>query len=113
MSTAEDWVASMLLHNGGYRVDPQRLADSTAAKRSRQRLDSQESLQRMETLALSAKRAASRVELEHWAWRRRECPETLAALEEARAARTAARDALMEACLHDEQLYADVVARYR
>lgn len=112
MSTAAKEVAA-LLRQVGHRVNPDRLDDAAAATRSRARVDRQELFERLEVLALSAKRAASKVELEHWAWRRRECPETLAALEAAQRARTVARDALMEACCFDEELFADVVARYR
>lgn len=110
---AEETIAGYLAQEAGYRVDPERLADSVAANRSRQRIDRQELFARLEEVALRAKRAASRVELEHWAWRRQEGPETLAALQAAQAARTAAREELMEACHYDEQLFADVVARYR
>jgi hypothetical protein len=96
----------------GIEFDPERLDDRVAALQSRQKINDAAAVQRVEDLAIAARKVRRSCELAEWDWRRNPNADTLAAARAAQAARSAAEAELREACLNDEQLVADVKRRF-
>jgi hypothetical protein len=106
-----DEVAS-LLRRRGVDLNPDRLEETAAAERSRAKREFSEYRDRVENMALAAKCTRRAAELAEWAWRRNPGSDTLVEAKEAQAARKAAREALAEELLFDEDLIAQVKRKY-
>ena len=96
----------------GINLNVERLEDRILAERSRAKVDFDAYRDRVEALALAAKKARRNAELAESWWRQHPGADNLADARRAQQARSAAEEALRELLLHDEQLIADVQRRY-
>jgi hypothetical protein len=106
-SPAEE-VAS-LLRRRGIDLDPERLDETLAAQRAREKREFADYRDGIETLALAARKAKRLCELEEYAWRSRPNSDNLQRAKAAQIARKRAEDALLEAVNHDRELYRAVL----
>jgi hypothetical protein len=106
-SPAEE-VAS-LLRRRGIDLDPERLDETLAAQRARDKREFGEYRDEIETLASAVRKARRVAELAEWSWRSRANSDTLQAAKDAQLGRKRAEDALLEAVNHDRELYRAVL----
>jgi hypothetical protein len=106
-----DRVASHLRRHG-ISLSAQRLDETLAAERDREKADFSEYRDQVEMLALAAKKARRAAELDEAAWRRNPTQDNLQHAKAAQQARKAADETLREFLLWDEQLISAVQNRY-
>jgi hypothetical protein len=108
--SASDEVAS-LLRRRGIDLDPERLDETLAAQRARDKREFAEYRDEIETLAVAVRKARRMCELEEYAWRSRPNSDNLQRAKDAQLGRKAAEDALLEAVSHDRELYRALLRR--
>jgi hypothetical protein len=110
--TPADYLAGMLKRRG-IDIDVRRLEEHVAAVRDRQRHDDREHIAEVRRLASRVHKIRRAAEVASMMLKTDPSPRHVAEAREALAAKNAAQDALREAVLYDEALYADTLRATR
>jgi hypothetical protein len=95
----------------GLDLDPERLDETLAAQRAREKREFGEYRDAIESLASTVRKARRLTELAEYSWRQRPNAENLQRAKDAQIGRKRAEDELLEACSHDRELYRAVLRR--
>jgi hypothetical protein len=94
-----------LLRRRGIDLDPERLDETAAAQRDRNKREFGEYRDGLGQLAAVVKRSRRQCEVEEYAYRSRPSSENLRRAKDAQLGRKRAEDDLLEACMQDRELY--------